>query len=205
MSVADIISVLSVIVAVMAAGITTVLYVRTIALHKNSLSVQVAAWKHDYFSELHEWARLTEITLSEAVHLCDLNPGVTKNPSYFDRRHQLRVELSALIDQGRWYFPNLMIDEFGQGKELAFRGYRQEVLDQLVAAYRLIGKLSYTMQAQNNALRAPLKDIKRAFTAEIQKTLDPRSRDRDYERIMAIDSADVGGRVGGEPMFPAHS
>lgn len=46
----------------------------------------------------------------------------------------LALELSILIEQGRLYFPNVMRDRYGGGKQASRRGYRNAVLDPLVAA-----------------------------------------------------------------------
>lgn len=43
--------------------------------------------------------------------------------------------LSILIEQGRIFFKNAQSDQFGAHKELAYRGLRPVILDQLVFAY----------------------------------------------------------------------
>ena len=40
-----------------------------------------------YFGELRIWSSSCLDVFSEAVHLCDLDPNVTDNPDFFNRRH----------------------------------------------------------------------------------------------------------------------
>src|SRR5690242_11718884 len=47
--------------------------------------------------------------------------------------------LSALIEQGRFFFPNIeKADAFGQEKPPAYRGYRNVALDFLIASHNLL-------------------------------------------------------------------
>jgi len=61
-----------------------------------------------------------------------------------DRKTDL-AKLSALIEQGRFFFPNIQTgDGFGDDKPPAYRGYRNLALDMLVASYNLHNKQSPT-------------------------------------------------------------
>ncbi|WP_328185542.1 hypothetical protein [Marinobacter sp. OP 3.4] len=47
---------------------------------------------------------------------------------------ELAISLSVLVDQGRVYFPNVMRDRYGDEKQESRQGYRNALLDPLVAA-----------------------------------------------------------------------
>jgi hypothetical protein len=47
------------------------------------------------------------------------------------------VKLSALIDRGRWYFPNEPSEGSQEGKPSAYQGRRRAVIQGLAEAYRL--------------------------------------------------------------------
>ncbi len=56
--------------------------------------------------------------------------------------HDLKMKklskLSSLIEQGRFYFPNIdRGDGFGKDKPSAYQGYRNIVLDTLVYLYQI--------------------------------------------------------------------
>ena len=145
--------------------------------------LQYLSTKDTYFADLRQWANQLTDLLSEAVHLCDLDPARCAPPSFFDRRHQLRIALSSLIDRGRWFFPNLHSEAVGTHKPAAFRGYREEVLNSLVEAYRLLGRLDYSVKAKNDPFREPLVDSKKKFVSEIQVVFNPRERAKEFREI----------------------
>jgi hypothetical protein len=137
--------------------------------------------RREFFSEIHDWAVEVEHLLSEAVHICDLDPGQCENPSFFNRKHEIRCKISAVLDQGRWYFPNEKHDEHGTQKETAFKGFRQIPLNHIDSAYKLVGTLDYKCKEKNANLRVELVSIKRGFSSEIQRTLDPRRREQEFK------------------------
>ena len=164
----DLISIVALVVSVAAAGATILTNVR--------------GQRRQYFSEMRRWADEGCDQLSEAVHLCDLDPA-TSAVDFGARRHALRVSLSALIDRGRWFFPNLREHEAGNDRDKAYRGFRPPVLDELVAAYKLVGRLDEASEAANADLREPLVAVKRRFSSEIQGYLDPRKREMKFARL----------------------
>lgn len=105
--------------------------------------IAAAKWKKEYFTDLLKWSDECMLLLSEAMHLCELDPKQMEGTKFFDQRHALRIRLSAQVDRGRWFFPNYAVEEYSQHKHEAFRGYRHAVLDGLVLAYRELCKLDY--------------------------------------------------------------
>lgn len=51
-----------------------------------------------------------------------------------EKSWDLSVSLSVLVDQGRLFFPNVMRSSYGEEKQQSRQGYRNAVLDPLVAA-----------------------------------------------------------------------
>lgn len=81
-----------------------------------------------YVDSLLAWHRDVVATL------CDLRDR-SINAGFRSERRRL---LSALIEQGRFLFPNIdRADDYGANKPLAYRGYRHLTLDFLVAAFKL--------------------------------------------------------------------
>lgn len=136
-----------------------------------------------FFEDFQKWADQLVNVLTEAIHLCDLDPKQVVGESFFDRRHRLRITLSAMIDKGRWFFPNIAVDDHGTVKELAYRGYRHELLTGLVMAYRCLERLDYRNRDNNELLRTELTAAKRHFVSQVQKIIDPRTQQAELERI----------------------
>ncbi len=86
------------------------------------------------------------------------------------RKKELLVRLSSLIEQGRFYFPNIKQQEYGLEKPPAYRGYRNIALDFLVASYNLHHK----PQTANLAKQA--KHLQQLFTSVIYEIIRPMDR-----------------------------
>lgn len=177
--------VVSAIAATIAAASAAVTF-RNYRREQLNQKIQAAKWQKEYFVDLVKWSDESLLLLSEALHLCDLDPQKCEKGKFFDIRHALRVKLSAQIDKGRWFFPNYVVDEHGQHKEEAYRGYRHKVLDGLVYAYRAVTKLNYVDGSKNEDARESINQAKRQFTSELQKVLAPESRDAEFKKLTKL-------------------
>jgi len=79
--------------------------------------------------------------------------------------------LSALIEQGRFYFPNLIQNDYGATKPAAYRGYRNLALDFLVAFYDIVSRPSYD-KSDGDSLAA----LQRYFTSIVFQIVRPKDR-----------------------------
>lgn len=131
-------------------------------------NLELRAWTDQYFTSVREWANEVCCGVSEAIH--------TIGSEDEQRRLSIQIRLSALIDTGRWYFPNQWKDDYGTHKEPAYRGIRQPVLDCVVDAYRLLEAA--------DASKEGLVAAQREFVSHIQEALDPRKREEEIKRIL---------------------
>lgn len=148
--------------------------------------VELADWTHQYLSEIRKWADEVVHAMSEAILLCDLDPKRTEHPTLFDRRHAMMGRLSALVDRGRWFFPNEHMKTADYDKRIVFRGYRDPILDPVVHAHDSVKELNFNDQTQNVTLRKEMVEIKRNFTDRMQVVLDPNARNADFERFVNL-------------------
>lgn len=88
-----------------------------------------------------------------------------------------------MIDRGRWFFPNIKSDDYGKDKPSAFQGYRHEVLDSLVAAYKLVQQLDYLSKSKDRRLHDAIVEQKKIFVSHIQQVLDPQISQREFDKI----------------------
>ncbi len=106
------------------------------------------------------------------------------------------AELSALIDTGRFYFPNIdKKDGFGFEKPKAFSGYRHVVLEVLVAFYQL------QMKPKSRGHSALGNDLCRHFTSAVFEALNPRAR---YKALRALDPQFYSGEKCLEDLHAVH-
>jgi hypothetical protein len=178
------ISAFSPIVALFGAVVTVLFASRNWKRELINQRLNIVATELKYFEDFRKWADQLGDALTEAIHLCDLDPTREyKGELFFDRRHRLRITVSSMIDRGRWFFPNIEVDDHGANKELGYRGYRHELLDGVVSAYICLGQLDYRNKQNNRSLRDQLTICKRHFVGQVQKILDPNDRSKFFDRI----------------------
>ncbi len=91
------------------------------------------------------------------------------------RHASILTRLSALIDQGRMYFPNQAPESQGADKPAAYQGFRQRILSVLVRAYDEISKAPSARGANDARMRMErLMVLRRLFVSEAQIAIDPR-------------------------------
>lgn len=90
-------------------------------------------------------------------------------------------QLSALTEVGRFYFPNVIKgDDFGIHKPSPYQGYRHINLEFLLHFYQVAS------QASDNRRTAFLWKLERNFTAVIFDMIEPRKRNHDYSKYLAL-------------------
>lgn len=81
------------------------------------------------------------------------------------------AQLSALIEQGRFLFPNIdKGDHYGKDKPPAYQGYRNLALDFLVASHKLL------KQQPSDAANSKLELLQKHFTSIVHEIVNPRDR-----------------------------
>lgn len=147
-----------------------------------STAIQRFEVRQRYFEGVHAWAAEAVAAIARAIALCTDPPG---EPPFARERRETAAAISALVDRGRWHFPNLVGDGKGDDKELAFQGHRQDVLNHLMAALRAVGEMRHDDAVVQEDVERRLVAARRGFVSEVQRVLDPRARASEYERIMA--------------------
>lgn len=86
----------------------------------------VTAWSNDVISNLQE---LYLIISTPTEIISEKQKG--------ERLVELCFNSSILIEKGRIFFKNQIVDTYGAGKPAAYRGYRPKILDPLVVAHEI--------------------------------------------------------------------
>lgn len=135
-----------------------------------------------YNDRLRSWGNEVVDLMSNAGHLCDLDPS--KDPEFFGKIHNYKIKMSALIDQGRFFLPNKGIDKFGQHKPSAYRGFSSDSIKSMKNIYDLLFKLNWYDQEPNKTLRVEFMNEKRKFVSFIQDEIDPEKFEREFRTIL---------------------
>lgn len=87
------------------------------------------------------------------------------------------IKLSALIESGRFYFPNIdKKDGFGKDKPYAYQGYRNVILDFLVFEYQIFDMDNSSTYIQH------ADSLQRLFTSHIFQYLKPEEQSKKIKR-----------------------
>ena len=123
---------------------------------------------NEYTKQIMEW-------YSETIEILLLLKMKTKSKSDIS---DLLVKLSACIERGRFFFPNIdRHDGYGADKPVAFRGYRNLTLDFLVASYNLYSQPNRSENIEHAG------HLHRYFTSIIYEVIRPTEN---LEQIKAI-------------------
>jgi hypothetical protein len=142
--------------------------------------IRVSTWqaKMEYVNGLRTWAFGAIEIMAQLRHAMEF---ADPTPEYAHQKVQLLSQLSAQIDQGRLFLPNVDLgDGFGANKPAAYTGYRPLVLDYLVLAYTTFRAASSSAAAEAAEL-ARIDELQRDFISEIQQLVDPKALIRTFE------------------------
>lgn len=104
-------------------------------------------------------------------------PERTERIQFNADQDDILYQLSAIIDRGRMFFPNVDLDAKGHHKAAAFRGHRPPLLDALVWAYKEIEALTLTDKLAGLNSCHFIEDCRRLLVSELQIYLDPKRMD----------------------------
>lgn len=134
----------------------------------------------NYRKELLQWYSSVVNLMIKIIH-CSEDKNFY-SPRFAEQRTAMLSQLSALTEIGRFYFPNVIKgDNFGAEKPSAYQGYRHINLEFLLHFYYVA--------ASNNCddnYTSVLWKLERNFTSVIFDMIEPRKRNRDYAKYLAM-------------------
>jgi len=177
-------------IGIIVAGISALISVIAVAVSlktatdQRRLSRQLAEEEHRLLFEQVRVARDSDIIrwTSECLEvLAEIQSKLAfSSPSHNNSGEKADVKgqchrLSALIDQGRMYFPNQAPESKGRDKPSAYQGQRQIILTVLVRIYDLVMKFDANgADGDSKKVVREFSDYRRRFVSEAQLALDPR-------------------------------
>jgi hypothetical protein len=124
-----------------------------------------------------EWGNRAIDAMGRAAMLVRARAMAPDDLSYQSPRMDLLIELSALIDQGRMFFPNLDPHLKGAEKEGAYRGKRPPILDAIMWVYHELEETPRQGGPDPETGAKFVNECRRLLVSELQAHLDPRRRD----------------------------
>lgn len=137
-------------------------------------NLKLREWTEQYFNSVRIWAQEVCTAISEATHIVEYS-GLDE-----ESKRVVLIKLSALIDTGRWYFPNQWTENYGRHKEPAYRGVRQPILDCVVSAYDILKNSDPEYDAKSGLMLC-----QREFVSHIQAVIDPRKREQEINKVLS--------------------
>lgn|GEM_PF-286980 len=129
-----------------------------------------------------EWGGDAIDALADAIALAELCRTHLPDAEIETRKSSIAARISALVDKGRLFFPNIDPDAKGVDKEHAYRGSRPPILDALMYAYYEVRGLSRSRGPSPMDTAQFIFDCRRLLVSELQGHLDPRRQDEIVER-----------------------
>lgn len=139
--------------SLLTAVVAIIISLRQMKVHKYEV-------KHAYYCEILQWFSDCTETLIKLRHL-PLQGHVESTR----QKDELLCHLSALIETGRFYFPNIKSANRNSMKPAAYKGIRHDVLNKLVRSYELFKASIPNIEAT--------EQLRREFTSLIFEILSP--------------------------------
>lgn len=133
----------------------------------------------NYRKELLQWYSSVVDIMIKIIHYS--KSGEFFSSKFLPQKIDMLSRLSALTEVGRFYFPNVIKgDNYGNQKPSAYQGHRHINLEFLLHFYQVAS------QANDNRHTALLWKLERNFTAVIFDMIEPRKRNHDYSKYLAL-------------------
>lgn len=129
-----------------------------------------------------EWGSEAIDSLADAIALAELCRTHLPESEIETRKSAIAARISALVDKGRLFFPNIDPEARGVDKEHAYRGSRPPILDAMMYAYYEVRGLSRSRGPSPMDTAQFIFDCRRLLVSELQGHLDPRRQDEIVER-----------------------
>lgn len=179
------------IVAVVSGVVALASFALNFVMVRRQAHMQLEGLRHRVDQEIVAWGARAIGALAEAQRLMASEAHMSDTAFAQDRLAAMR-DLSAIADQGRMFFPNVVKGDHGQAKESAFQGHRQPALHAMIFAYYVLEHWSRAGRDAEHAADVLWK-CRRLLVSEVQSAVDPRRRRRVITRL-SKDTGEPEGR-----------
>ncbi len=141
-----------------------------------------------------DWGREAIDTMVRSAMLARTRHLQANDAAFEAAKASMMIALSALVDRGRMFFPNLDPERKGAEKEGAYRGHRPPILNVLMWTYYEVQALVRAPGGAADSAGDFIDECRRLLVSELQAHLDPRRLDQvvgRYDRQAATQRAEA--------------
>ena len=169
---------ISALAAALSIGVAFYVHRQSEKLGKAQYRVAALGQASSWLGDFRGWASAAVDVLSRAEY------GMAQFTTAGDRgnSNDCACELSALIDRGRFFLPNIPQEDVGSGKPSAYQGYRHPILDPLVAAERVL--TAKADPASHGSAKDAILNMRREFVSSVQRVLGPEHHNKAIAEVI---------------------
>lgn len=130
--------------------------------------------------EVLAWAQKVIENLQTLVLICQRRNAALSEEAARQKLLDIFFETSVLAEQGRLFFKNEIIGDYGRERPAAYQGYRPDILDQVIVAHQVAGAFAAADAESQHRMRCVAEDASRRFVSLAQKEVG-RSRTASVE------------------------
>jgi hypothetical protein len=138
--------------------------------------------------EVLSWADDCIECLQRLFLISDLKNPILNQKKIDEIRLKTIFDSATLIERGRLFFKNEVVDDYGSEKLTAYRGYRPRVLDHLVVAHQIARYWPDSSEEEILRRSAVAKDCLKNFVSLVQKEVG-------RDRAASVEALKSGHRV----------
>lgn len=145
---------------------------------KRQQMIQTETLRQHIDSASLDWGNVAIDTMGRAAALAKTRQQAPNDAAFQANKYNLLTALSALVERGRMFFPNIDPDKKGAEKDAAFQGYRPPILDALMWVYYEVDAMNREGGPTGENSADFINCCRRLLVSELQGHLDPRRRDQ---------------------------
>jgi hypothetical protein len=141
------------------------------AVGATSLFIAWRNWRESAFrrEEVLAWSNEVVRALETLLLICILKDTQLSTSIKREKLAATIIDTSTLVERGRLFFKNEIIDDWGSDKEPAYRGYRPKILDPIVVAYQIACGWNSADEDARLRMRMVAEDCLKKFVSLAQK------------------------------------
>ncbi len=120
-------------------------------------------------NEVLSWVNEVITVLTSIWVTCQLNNPPMSEREKNERMVKLIYDTSIVVERGRIFFKNEIVDQHGVQKQPAYRGFRPKILDPIVVAHEIASEWCMASEDDKRAMKKIANDMLKEFVSLAQK------------------------------------
>jgi hypothetical protein len=135
--------------------------------------------------EVLAWANEVICALESFLLVSMLKPSQLEASVASSKLSEVIFNTAILVERGRMFFKNKVIDDYGAHKQAAYQGYRPKILDPIVVAHQIACAWGGADTEKRLRMRVLAEDCLKQFVSLVQKEVG-------REKTVSADTAKGG-------------